>query len=400
MRGTTAITGIGQSRYYRAGRSPHSAAAMAATAVHAAIADAGLDAGDVDGIVTFHPDQHDSAQLWSWLGLGELRWSAKAWGGGGNSGASAVQIADAAVTAGYACHVIVFRSLHQGTEGRYGRYSADAVTQRGAARPEQDQAFLVPFGAATPVVKNALLTKKYLHTHGISQEALADIALASYFHAQRNPNAVMYGKPLTREAYHASRWIAEPLHLYDCCQESDGACAVIVSGAAAARDLRRPPAWILAGATGMVSGGGRWAFNDTAYPSGRLTPVGRQLWDRAGVRPEDIDVAQFYENFTGSTLIAISDIGFCAPGDVEAFVSGKNLHFDGGALPFNTSGGNLAEAYIHGLQLLVEAVRQVRGTSTAQVSRNGERGARLSLFVAGPGTPPSSAVLLAAEPGT
>ena len=387
MRGTTAITGIGESAYHRAGRSPHSGAAMAATAVHAAIADAGLAVSDVDGIVTFHPDQHDAAQLWSWLGLGELRFSARAWGGGGNSGASAVQIADAAVTAGYARNVIVFRSLHQGAEGRYGRYNQNA-------RPTRDQAFLVPFGAAMPVVKNALLARKFMHTHGISQEALADIALADYFHAQRNPRAVMYGKPLTREAYHASRWIAEPLHLYDCCQESDGACAVIVSSGDQARSLRQPPAWLLAGATGMESGGGLGAFNDTAYPSGRLTSVGRQLWNRAGVRPADIDVAQFYENFTGSTLIAISDIGFCAPGDVEAFVSGKNLHFDGGVLPFNTSGGNIAEAYIHGLQLLVEAVRQVRGTSTAQVP-----GVRLSLFVAGPGTPPSSAVLLSSEPG-
>jgi acetyl-CoA acetyltransferase len=383
--GSTAVTGIGESQYYRAGRSPQTAAAMAATAVHGAIADAGLQVDDVDGIVTYHPDQHDSAQLWSWLGLGELRFSAKAWGGGGNSGASAVQIADAAVSAGYARNVVVFRSLHQGAEGRYGRYNQ-------TARPARGDAFLVPFGAAMPVVKNALLIKKFMHTYGISQEALADIALADYFHAQRNPRAVMYGRPLTREAYHASRWIAEPLHLYDCCQESDGACAVIVSSAEQARDLRRPPAWILAGATGMHPGGGLWAFNDADYPSGRLEPVGRQLWQRAGIRPTDVDVAQFYENFTGSTLIAISDIGFCAPGDVEAFVSGKNLHFDGGVLPFNTSGGNIAEAYIHGLQLLVEAVRQVRGTSTAQVP-----GARLSLFVAGPGTPPSSAVLLSAE---
>ena len=360
MLGTTAITGIGESPYFKAGRSPHSAASMAATAVHAAIADAGLRVDEIDGIVTFHPDQHDSAQLWSWLGLGELRFSAKAWGGGGNSGASAVQIADAAVTAGYARNVVVFRSLHQGAEGRYGRYNQ-------TARPTRGDAFLVPFGAAMPVVKNALLTRKFMHTHGISQEALADIALADYFHAQRNPRAVMYGKPLTREAYHASRWIAEPLHLYDCCQESDGACAVILSSADQSRDLRQPPAWLLAGATGMNSGGGLWAFNDADYPSGRLAPVGRQLWERAGIRPADIDVAQFYENFTGSTLIAISDIGFCAPGEVEAFVSGKNLHFDGGGLPFNTSGGNIAEAYIHGLQLVVEAVRQVRGTSTSQV---------------------------------
>lgn len=386
MHGQTAVVGIGESEYFRAGRSPHSAAAMAATAVHRAIEDAGLAVDDVDGIVTFHPDQHDSAQLWSWLGLGELRWSAKAWGGGGNSGASAVQIADAAIAAGYASNVVVFRSLHQGQEGRYGRYNA-------AGRPEKGEAFLVPFGAAMPVVKNALLIKRFMHDHGVTQEALASIALASYEHAQSNPRAVMYGKPLTREAYHLSRWIAEPLHLYDCCQESDGACAVILSSASQARSLRQKPAYVLAGATGMERDGGRWAFNDSAYPNGRLRSVGRQLWERAGVKPDEIDVAQFYENFTGSTLMAITDIGFCEPGDVESFVADDAL-VQGAAscrLPFNTSGGNLAEAYIHGLQLMVEAVRQVRGTSTRQVRPGG---VDLSLWVAGPGTPPASAVLL------
>jgi acetyl-CoA acetyltransferase len=385
MQGSTAVVGIGESPYYRAGRSPYTARRMAAMAVRAAVEDAGLSPQDVDGIVTFHPDQHDAAHLWSWLGLGELCWSAKAWGGGGNSGAAAVQLADAAVTAGYARNVIVFRALNQGAEGRYGRYNA-------TGRPDNDAAFTVPFGAAMPVVKNALLIKKYMHQHKISQEALADLALTSYEHAQSNPRAVMYGKPLTREAYHASRWIAEPLHLYDCCQESDGACAIIVSAADRARDLRQRPACLLAGATGMTPRGGLWAFNDDSYPSGRLATVGRQLWDRAGVLPEDVDVAQIYENFTGTTLIGIADIGFCEPDGVEEFVAKGNLVQGVGRMPINTSGGNIAEAYIHGLQLMVEAVRQIRGTSTRQVED-----ARLSLYVAGPGTPPSSAVLLSAD---
>jgi acetyl-CoA acetyltransferase len=384
MQGSTAVVGIGESPYYRAGRSPYTARRMAAMAVRRAIEDAGLAPEEVDGLVTFHPDQHDGAQLWSWLGLGELRFCAKAWGGGGNSGASAVQLAHAAVSSGQARNVIVFRALNQGAEGRYGRYHGTG----GAAGAD---AFTVPFGAAMPVVKNALLTQKYLHRHGISQEALADIALASYEHAQHNPRAIMYGKPLTRQAYHGSRWIAEPLHLYDCCQESDGACALVVSSAARAADLREKPAYLLACATGMNPRGGLWGFNDDSYPSGRFEPVGRQLWARAGVSPGDVDVAQFYENFTGTTLIAISDIGFCPPEEVEKFVADGNIQH-GGRLPINTSGGNLAEAYIHGLQLMVEAVRQIRGTSTRQVP-----GAELSLFAAGPGTPPSSAVLLASH---
>lgn len=384
MLGTSAVTGIGASTYYRVGQSPLTVRQLASTAVHRAIADAGLEPKDIDGIVTYHDNQHDGAQLWSALGLHELRYSARAFGGGGNGGGSAVQLADAAIAAGYAKHVVVYRAINQGDEGRYGRF-------QGGSHAADNQAFLVPFGAATAVVKNALLISEHMRRHGISQEALAEIALASYAHAQRNPDAVMYGKPLTREQYHASRWIAEPLHLYDCCQESDGACAIVVSSSDRAADLPHEPAYIMAAVTGMRPGGGLWAFNDSDYPAGRLRSVGAQLWELTGVSPADVDVAQFYENFTGTTLIAISDIGFCAADDVEAFVSDGRIQH-GGVLPINTSGGNLAEAYIHGFQLMLEAVRQVRGTSTCQVD-----GVELSLFVAGPGTPPSSAVLLAAH---
>jgi acetyl-CoA acetyltransferase len=354
-------------------------------AVARAIEDAGLSPEQIDGLVTYHDLQLDAAHLWSWLGLGELRFSAKAWGGGGNGGGSAVQIAESAIVSGNATHVLVFRALHQGAEGRYGRY-------QGPGRAAGQAAYLVPFGAAMPAVKNALLIRRFMDRYGISQEALAEIALASYEHAQHNPRAVMYGRPLTREAYHNSRWIAEPLHLYDCCQESDGACAIVMSPSDRAADMPNKPAYILAAVTGMGKGGGLWAFNDSAYPNGRLKAVGEQLWKRTGVTPSDVNVAQFYENFTGTTLMAISDIGFCPPDEVEDFVGHGNLLWNGGRLPFNTSGGNLAEAYIHGFQLMVEAVRQIRGESTCQVAD-----AELSLFVAGPGTPPSSAVLLGAH---
>ncbi|MGE3622170.1 MAG: acetyl-CoA acetyltransferase [Acidimicrobiia bacterium] len=379
-----AVTGIGASPYYRAGRSPHSAFRLAVLAITEAIADAGLDPHEVDGLVTYRDSYLNGPELWSHLGLGDLRFCAQAWGGGGNSGGAAVQLGEAAIAAGQATHVVVFRSLNQGAEGRYGRYN-----ESGPAGGRD--AFAVPFGNASAVVKNALLTRRFMHEHGVSQEALAEISLASYEHAQLNPGAIMYGRPLTREAYHASRWIAEPLHLYDCCQESDGAAAVVLSPADRAADLPRTPVYVLAAVTGMHSAGGVGGFNDVDYPNGRLRAVGDQLWARAGVEPADVDVAQFYENFTGTALMAIADIGFCPPGEVEAFVSDGNLR-RGGALPFNTSGGNLAEAYIHGFQLMLEAVRQVRGTSTCQVDD-----VELSLYVAGPGTPPSSAVLLGAH---
>ncbi len=385
MDGKAAVAGVGESTYYRAGGSPHTAFQLACTAIGNAIADAGLSAGDVDGLVTFMDRSADGTRLASTLGFGNLRFCAQAWSGGGNLGAAAVLAADAAVCSGQASTVVAYRALDQGRGGRFGQ-----ARPSGAATEEA--AYLTPFGAAAPVVRNALLTTSFMHRYRISQEALAEISLAAYAHAQRNPRAVMYGRPLSRQAYHASRVIADPFHLFDCCQENDGAAAVVVTSAERARDLRRTPAYILAGAVGMQPRGGLWAFNDDAFPHGRFRSVGKLLWQTAGVSPSDIDVAQFYENFTGTTLMAISDIGFCAPDELEGFVAGGNIQWPSGRLPLNTSGGNLAEAYIHGFQLVNEAVRQVRGESTCQVD-----GAELSLSVAGPGTPPSSAVLFARQ---
>jgi acetyl-CoA acetyltransferase len=379
-----AVIGIGESVYYRQGRSPHSALQLTATAVKNAIADAGLQPKDIDGLVTFMDTTHRAhANLASWFGFSNLHFAANPMSGGGNLGAAAVNLADAAVCAGYATNVVVYRGINQGEEGRYGRH-------RGPRIAEKEQAYNAPFGAAAPVTWNALRTMKFMHTYGITQDQLAEIALADYAHAQRNPRAVMYGRPITREDYHASRWISEPFHLFDCCQENDGACAVVVTSADRAKDAPKPAAYILAGASGMEAKGGLWAYNDSAWPNGRLRTVGTQLWERSGVKPDDIDVAQFYENFSGTTMQAITDIGFCPPDGVGEFMSNGNLRWPSGRLPFNTAGGNIAEAYIHGFQLVPEAVRQIRGSSTCQVPN-----VQLSLSVGGPGTPPSSAVLFA-----
>lgn len=382
MGATAAIVGVGESTYYRAGQSPHDAFQLACLAIGAAVADAGLTLKDVDGLVTFMDRSGDDTRLASTLGFGNLRFCAHPWSGGGNLGAAALLLADAAVRSGQATTVVVFRAIDQGRGGRYGQ-------ARSTTPAAGESAYLSPFGAAAPVVRNALLAQRFLADHGLSNEVLAEISLAAYAHAQRNPRAVMRGRPLTREDYHASRMIAEPFHLFDCCQENDGACAVVVTSAERARDLAQPPAYILAGAVGMEPHGGLWAFNDDAFPNGRFRSVGELLWSRIGVRPHDIDVAQCYENFTASTLMAIADIGFCQPEELGDFVADGALQWPDGRLPLNTSGGNLAEAYIHGFQLVNEAARQVRGDSTAQLAD-----VELSLCMSGPGTPPSSAVVL------
>jgi len=277
--------------------------------------------------------------------------------------------------------VVAFRALAQGQFGRFGR-------ARSLDRAAGAQAFSAPYGLVSAAQVCAMQTTRFMHEHHVGQEALAEVALAAYAHAQRNPRAVFHGRPLTRETYHASRWIAEPFHLYDCCQENDGAAAVVITSAERARDLARRPVAILAAAQGIEQGGGIPGYNEPGFPTAHYRQVAKQLWERAGVAPQDVDVAQFYENFTGPVLIALSEMGFCAPEGVEGFVSGGNLRWPSGGLPLNTSGGNLAEGYIHGFELINEAVRQVRGESTCQV-----KDAELSLAVSGPGYAPGSAVL-------
>jgi acetyl-CoA acetyltransferase len=230
-----------------------------------------------------------------------------------------------------------------------------------------------------------------MHDHGVSQEALASISLACYANAQRNPRAVRYGRPLTREAYHESRWIVEPFHLYDCCQENDGAAALIVTTPERAADLPGRAVPILSTAQAMGPDIGLASFQQRNFPGAYYKGVGEMIWDRAGVKPEDVDVLQLYENFTGPVVIALCELGYCEPEEVEAFVADGALEGPDARLPFNTSGGNIAEAYIHGLEMVVEAVRQSRGDSTCQVAEVG-----LSLAVGGPGYAPGSAALFGA----
>jgi acetyl-CoA acetyltransferase len=335
---------------------------------------------DVDGVVAYM-ERNEPVRLSAALGMGDLAFTAQTFGGGGNGAGAAVTLADAAISAGYAQCVVAFRSLAQGQFGRYGQ-SGRARRSRGAG------AFTVPYGIQTPAQICAMQTQRFMYDHGVHQDSLAEVVLASYAHAQRNPRAIRYGTPLTREEYHASRWIAEPLHLYDCCPENDGAAAMVITTAERARDLQREPVAIVAGAHGLEHRDGVAAFGEAGFPTAHHRHVGRQLWQRAGVKPADIPVAQFYENFTGPVLMAIAEMGFCEPGDINDFVADGNLQWPDGGLPINTSGGNLGEAYIHGFGNVVEAVRQVRAESTCQVD-----GVELSLSVSGPGFAPGSAVL-------
>ena len=380
MLGAAAVVGVGESAYYKRGGATESEFQLACIAIRNAVDDAGLAMADVDGFVAYM-ERNEPVRLSAALGAGDLNFTAQTFGGGGNGAGAAVTIADAAISAGYAECIVVFRSLAQGQFHRYGQTGASRRS-RGAG------AFTVPYGLTTPAQICAMQTMRYMHEHDITQDSLAEVVLAAYAHAQRNPRAIRYGTPLTRDEYHASRWIAEPFHLYDCCPENDGAAAMVMATIERARDLRKPAVAIVAGAHGLEHRDGVGAFNEANFPTAHHRHVGRVLWQRAGVGPADIKVAQFYENFTGPVLMAIAEMGFCDPSELNDFVADGNIQWPDGRLPINTSGGNLGEAYIHGFGNMVEAVRQVRGESTCQVPD-----VELSLSVSGPGYAPGSAVL-------
>jgi acetyl-CoA acetyltransferase len=234
--------------------------------------------------------------------------------------------------------------------------------------------------------------QRYMHEHGVRQDALRAIALASYHHAQLNPRAVMHGKPLDETQYEASRWIVEPFHLYDCCMENDGAAALMLVSEERAKDFRQKPVYVLGAAVGSGYRAAAVAHNSPHYASASFDTVAPDLYRMAGLGPSDVGVVQAYENFTGGVVMALAEHGFFKPEEANDFLTLENLIAPSGRLPLNTSGGNLAECYMHGFELVLEAVRQVRGTSTSQAQRND-----VALVIGGPMVTPASNLLLGSQ---
>lgn len=381
-----AIVGVGETAYYTRGASPVSEAMLTFEAVRAAATDAGLDPRDIDGFASYSDDRTKPTELAGMLGSHDLSFSNMVWGAGGGGCAAAVANAAAAVAAGISEHVVVYRGLAQSTGGRFGR---------GAYPGSGEPPFLdfMPYGLFTPAQGIALQVRRFMDTHGVTQDPLAAVALTSYRHAQRNPRAVMFGRPLTREQYDASRWIAEPFHLYDCCQENDGAAALVVTTLERARDLRHLPVVVAGGMQGAVPRHSARDASSAPMGAANFGRVATRLYERTGITPDDVDVVQCYENFTGGVVVALVEHGFCQPEEANTFMTEDTFRFDGGALPLNTSGGNLAEAYIHGLELVLEAVRQVRGASTSQVPD-----VATSMVIGGPFDQVVSNLVLTKEP--
>ncbi|MEX1021584.1 MAG: lipid-transfer protein [Dehalococcoidia bacterium] len=351
LRNQVAVVGVGETDYSR--ESGRSEMVLALQAITAALDDAGIDRSEVDGLMRWSVDTSSEGEIAANLGVRDLAWFGEV-NQAGNVGAALVAHAAAAIAAGLAQVVVIYRGVNGRSGRRYGRGEVTGRRGQGGA------AFTEPFGLLTPQHGLAMQARRRMHEFGTTSRQFGFVAVAEREHANRNPRATFYGTPLTIEDHQSSRLVVDPFHLYDCCLETDGGGALVLTSAERARDLRQPAALIRAAAQ---SGYGRGrSYVDTS--AANLAP---RLWAQAGAGPEEVDVAQIYDHFAPFVVFALEDYGFIERGEGGPFVEGGGIRWDGGTLPVNTSGGHLSEAYMQGMNQLIEGVRQARGQSTSQV---------------------------------
>jgi acetyl-CoA acetyltransferase len=376
------IAGIGQTEFSK--NSGRSELQLACEAVKAALDDCGLPPSKVDGLVTFSMDTNDEVEVAQAVGCGDLTFYSRIPYGGG-AAIGVIQQAAMAVATGVADYVVVYRAFNERSGRRYSVGIGEGIVTADLIH----WSWYLPFGLLTPASWVAMFTQRYMHEYGLRSEDLAQVAVSTRKHAVNNPNAFFYGKELTVAEHQASRFIAEPLRLYDCCQESDGGCAQVITTPERARDLKQKGALI----RGVAEAAARGQENMTSFyrPSISSLPekdlVAKQIYAQSGLSPNDIDAAIIYDAFTPIVLWQLESYGFCKRGESAAFVREGNLEL-GGRLPCNTHGGQLSEAYIHGMNGVNEGVRLIRGTSINQPKKNDH-----VLVTAGVGVPTSGMIL-------
>ncbi|HET9476045.1 MAG TPA: lipid-transfer protein [Dehalococcoidia bacterium] len=381
MRDRTAIVGIGTTEYVKnIGRSELQ---TSLEAIRLALEDAGLKPAEVDAIFkveTPGEDSNSELEIARNLGVRSLRaWGAAGYGGG--AACAPVVFSAMAVATGMADVAVAVRARNRGSGGRPWARTGGGVA--GLA------AFEAPYGLVSPVQQVALVTRRYMHESGATSEDFARVAVSQRNNASRNPRAFFRG-PISIDDVLKSRMIADPLHLLDCSLETDGACALVITSAERSRDLKETPAVISGVAQGMPPR--HYMMNGLLYQEDPFDLpslyAARDVYRMAGMGPGDVDVALFYDVFSPMVLWQLEAYGFCERGDGKEFVRDGRIDWPDGELPVNTHGGSLSEAYVHGFNHVLEAVRQIRGTSTCQVE-----GASVAL-VAAAAVVPTSALLL------
>jgi len=389
-----AVAGIGQTRFAKnMGRTEID---LAVEAIRAACADAGLPVTAVDGFVSYHVEQVAEVDLVTVLGLPDLRFMARTPSGGGGA-ASLLGLAAVAVASGTAECVVAFRARNRSKAASYGdnpNQGGRPWAKAGASLRDFRQ-WQHPFGVAAPAHEMALIARRHMHVYGTRAEHFGMQAVAQRFHASRNPDAIMRDE-ITIDEWAASRPIAEPIRLFDCSLENDGAVAVLVTSLERARDLAQPAVTVLSQVQYGAPIHTELApfFATTAAfgeREGGAVTAGHRLFAAAGLTPSDVDVAMVVEPFTIAVPLALEQYGFCAMGEGGPFIESGATRWPDGSLPVNTHGGSNGEAFIHGVNHLPEAVRQLRCTACNQVA-----GAEVA-FVCGAISDPSGAVLLGVD---
>jgi acetyl-CoA acetyltransferase len=382
--GRAAIVGLGATEFSK--NSGRTELRLAMEATLAALADAGIDPAEVDGFSSYSVDKVPEYEIARLLGCREVRFFSQVPHGGG-AACGPIMHAAMAVATGMANTVVVYRSLNERSWYRFGSGSYGFGDT--PIFDNVNYGWYMPHGFHTPAAWVGMFARRYMHTYGATSEDFGRVAVAARDFAATNPEAFFYQKPITLEEHQASRWICEPLHLLDCCQESDGAVAMVITRSDRARDLTDRPVVIKAGAQGMAEGQQSmtsfYRQEITGLPE--LGVVARSLYGQSGLAPEAIQTAVLYDHFTPFVLPQLEEFGFAPRGEAKEFVRAGH-HARGGRLPINTHGGQIGEAYIHGMNGVAEAVRQVRGTAVNQVES-----VENVLVTAGTGVPTSGLIL-------
>jgi acetyl-CoA acetyltransferase len=360
--GSTAVVGVGETDYVR-GSDQH-VCDLILTAAMAAITDAGLRPADVDGIIP-PPGFISAEEIAAHLGIPDIAYHVSVLMGGA-SPTAALQTATMAVHAGLARSVLVTMGWN-GFSALRPRPGVQPTRRTMNLGPmgETVRSFYAPYGLMSAAQHYSLYLRRYVEQHGVPEDGAAEVALVCREHAQHHPKALMRGRPLTREEYDAAPYIAEPLRKFDCCVETDCATAVVVTSLDRARDLPHPPVVYLGGAEGHPMPADD-IINRPALLELGLHRAAPRAFSRAGVRPDDIDVLEIYDCFTYVVLLQLEALGYAEPGGATDFVTGGTLRLDG-RYPMNTHGGLLSQGHCWGLNHVVEATRQLRGSAPAQI---------------------------------
>ena len=386
--GVAAIAGIGATEFSKdSGRSEWR---LACEATLAALADAQIPVEEVDGFALFTMETNPEIAVARALGIPEVTFFSRIPHGGGGACAP-VQQAALAVASGVAEVVVVYRAFNERSGHRFG--SGPPPFAYVSNTDQEYRNWINPYGLMTPAAQEALLARRYMHEYGATSEDFGRVSVLSRKHAANNPKAWFHGKPITLEDHQASRMIADPLRLLDCCQESDGGQALVIVSAERARDLPHPPVLVNAAAQGIgpqqISMSSYYREHIDQMPEVELTA--RQMWKQAGLGPGEIDAAVLYDAFTPMVLLQLEEYGFCGRGEAKDFIADGHLEVDG-RLPVNTHGGQLGEGYLHGVNGIAEGVRLVRGASVNQPDREIS-----NVLVTGGSPVPHSAIVLGAD---